>query len=69
VIFAARHDKDFVSTVQRQLDDNVSGAAESDQQQPAFLGQSRSLKRSVADQSAAQQWRDLLVAATLRQCV
>src|SRR6266446_4755012 len=55
--------------VQRDLDDDVRRTAEADQKEPAFLRHRGSLERAVADQSSAQQRRDVLVIEVFGQRV
>ena len=55
--------------MQRDLDDDVRRTAEADQQQPTLLRHRGPLERTVADQSTAQQWRDVFVIEAFGQLV
>ena len=58
---------DFVSAMQRDLNDNVGGTAEANEEQSSLLRHGRSLERAISDQAAAEERRDVFVVETIGQ--
>src|SRR5262249_1285926 len=69
VILVASDDPYLKPAMQGDLDDDVRGAAEADRQQSAVFRDRGSLERAVADQSRAQQRRNMFVIEAFRQLV